>query len=151
MSFARLRASPSSSVPTAPSVNLRVLPPKSYCTIHLREPPSRRRTPKPGRSLSKNVLSPIPGGRVSVLMVAVVNRIEAILWAGYGQVGPAASCCLLLSVVWSSTSIISGLQGSCGFVRSYAQVLSLSQILEQRAVPPGALDLLQQRRIERAI
>src|SRR5262245_42468832 len=92
MSFARLRASPSSSVPTAPSVNLRVLPPKSYITTHLREPPLRKRIPKPGRLSQKKVLSLVPGGSVSVLMVEVVNCIRnnplGRLWVG-------RPCCLL--------------------------------------------------------
>ena len=51
--FARLRASSALSVSTVPSVTRRCFVPTRYWTIHVRLPPSRRRSPKSGQGSVK--------------------------------------------------------------------------------------------------
>src|SRR5215472_3061939 len=62
-----------SSSEVEPSVTRRLLPPRSYCTTQLREPPSRRRSPKPPSSSSQKVLSFVPGCSTSALAAVVVS------------------------------------------------------------------------------
>src|SRR5262249_29931839 len=101
--LALVRATPFSSSGVEPRVTRRVCPPRSYCTIQLREPPSRRRSPKPPISSSQKVLSFVPGGSASVLAAVVVSFMGSPAWAGHGHVRPALSCRLLLSLHSSYT------------------------------------------------
>src|SRR6516225_2928615 len=145
MSRALARAAPSSSMVVVPSVTRLVLPPRSYCTTHRVAPPSRRRKPKPPRSLSQNVLSFTPAGSVSVLMVVVVSFKRTppmcLSWAGPGQVRSAFSCLLLPQSHWRRMSETRDLQGLCVFVHSLAVSFTLCSMLEVVAhidTPSGA-------------
>jgi hypothetical protein len=49
---------------------MRCFAPTRYWTIHVRFPPSRSRSPKPGRAASKTILSFLPAGSASLSIFA---------------------------------------------------------------------------------
>jgi len=86
-SLALSRATLALSMAVVPSVTRLVLPPMSYCTTQRAVPPLRMRTPKPWSSSSKNVLSLVPGGSASALMLVAVSLIRFFSGQAMGRLG----------------------------------------------------------------
>src|ERR1700730_294460 len=57
----------------------RCRPPRLYCTMKVREPPSRTRSPKPDTSSSKKIASLLPAGSVRRVTLAWVSFMFAPL------------------------------------------------------------------------
>jgi hypothetical protein len=93
--FAAARASLALSSLVEPSVMRRCLAPSEYWMIQRFAPPSRRRSPKPGKSSSKRIASFLPAGSAvrSVLACVSFNGDPVSgRWEGYGKITLAYSC-----------------------------------------------------------